>query len=125
MTPTVEDLRPGGVAKQHVVVIGAGMAGLSAAYQLRAGGHRVDVLEARLRPGGRVHTVRGFAEDLYAEAGALFIATDHPYLMKYVDLAGVELDPIHARELSNFYYLRGERVLMTGGTRHVAVRPHR
>ena len=111
MTPTVEDLRPDGVAKQHVVVIGAGMAGLSAAYQLRAGGHRVDVLEARLRPGGRVHTVRGFADDLHAEAGALFIATDHPYLMKYVDLAGVELDPIHARELSNFYYFRGQRIL--------------
>ncbi len=41
-----------------VVVIGAGLAGLSAARQLAASGRTVTVLEARGRAGGRVHTER-------------------------------------------------------------------
>lgn len=41
-----------------VVVVGAGCAGLAAARQLRASGHRVVVLEARRRPGGRVWSER-------------------------------------------------------------------
>ena len=41
-----------------VAVIGAGLAGLGAAQQLRKLGHKVVVLEAQGRPGGRVHTVR-------------------------------------------------------------------
>ena len=41
-----------------VVVVGAGVAGLAAARQLRAAGYRVAVVEARDRPGGRVWTER-------------------------------------------------------------------
>ena len=43
--------------KKSVIVIGAGPAGLSAAAQLQRLGAAVTVLEARERPGGRVHTV--------------------------------------------------------------------
>lgn len=46
-----------GPAKK-VLVLGAGMAGLVAAYELSKLGHDVSVLEARTRPGGRVHTLR-------------------------------------------------------------------
>ena len=57
---------------QRVVVIGAGMAGLGVATALVARGHDVTVLEARLRPGGRVFTMRDpFADGLYADAGAM------------------------------------------------------
>jgi hypothetical protein len=44
-------------SRPSVVVIGAGCAGLAAARQLLARGYRVVVVEARGRPGGRVHTV--------------------------------------------------------------------
>src|SRR5688500_13600575 len=61
-----------------VVVIGAGLAGLSAAHRLRQAGVPVRVLEAQDRVGGRVHTLRGFfADGQFVELGAEFIDTRH------------------------------------------------
>ena len=45
-------------AAPRVVVVGAGLAGLTAAYELERSGATVTVLEARDRVGGRVHTIR-------------------------------------------------------------------
>ena len=50
---------PGTGKGVKVVVLGAGIAGLVAAYEMRALGYDVTVLEARERPGGRNWTVRG------------------------------------------------------------------
>jgi monoamine oxidase len=116
VAPTVDDLRPDGGPTKRVIVVGAGMAGLSAAYQLRKAGHEVVVLEARPRPGGRVRTVREpFSDGLYAEAGAIFIPTNHDYLMKYVELAKVDLDPTLPRDIGNFYFLADQLVLLNDG----------
>jgi len=41
---------------RQVLVLGAGLAGLAAAYELKKAGYAVTVLEARTRPGGRVLT---------------------------------------------------------------------
>jgi hypothetical protein len=50
-------------AGRRVLVLGAGLAGMSAAYELTKLGYDVLVLEARARPGGRCVTVRrGFVE---------------------------------------------------------------
>jgi monoamine oxidase len=66
----VERLERRGPA-QRVIVLGAGLAGLCSAYELQDQGHQVTVLEAQLRPGGRVRTLReGFAPGLYAEASS-------------------------------------------------------
>jgi len=56
-----------------VIVIGAGLAGLSAAFDLHRAGWGVTVLEARDRVGGRVLTVRSFSSGLAAEAGGEYI----------------------------------------------------
>jgi monoamine oxidase len=55
-----------------VIVVGAGFAGLGAARTLQDAGVRVRVLEARERPGGRVHSV-SLGEGVVADAGAAWL----------------------------------------------------
>jgi len=88
-------------ATKRVLIIGAGMAGLSAAYELTQLGHDVTILEARNRPGGRVHTLREpFSDGLYAEAGAARIPDTHDLTLKYVKLFNVPLEPMYPSRLS-------------------------
>src|SRR5580698_5230308 len=69
-------------SRPHVLVAGAGLAGLAAARELEARGARVTVVEARDRVGGRAWTIRdGFARHQHAEAGPDFIdSTQHAIL---------------------------------------------
>ena len=72
-------------AAKKVIVVGAGLAGLSAAYNLTQAGHDVTVLEAQTRAGGRVLTLREpFSEGLYAEAGAMRFTDAYAHLIAYV-----------------------------------------
>jgi monoamine oxidase len=97
--------------RKRIVVIGAGLAGLSAAYQLTQAGHDVTILEARTRAGGRVHTLREpFADGLHAEAGAMFIPDSHDLTMHYVRLFRLPLVPIPLQRRLPVFYLQGRRV---------------
>ncbi len=80
---------------KRVVIIGAGLAGLSAAYELVRAGHDVRVVEARDRPGGRVLTLREpFDDGMYAEAGAMFVPGHHNLTVGYVSKFGLNLVPM-------------------------------
>lgn len=79
---------------RKVLVLGAGVAGLAAALRLRDAGLDVIVLEARTRPGGRVETLRGFPNDLHAEAGAFFVNASHVVLRGYCTRFNIPLAPI-------------------------------
>src|SRR5689334_21544924 len=85
------DARPG--ARKRVVVLGAGLAGLVAAYELKHQGHDVVVLEAQNRVGGRVLTCREFAPSLYAEFGAMRIPRSHDLTLKYCAKFNLPLTP--------------------------------
>jgi len=76
------------------IVVGAGFAGLTAAYRLAAAGWNVTVLEARNRPGGRVWSYRfSQAPELVCEMGGEWIGKDHPHILALAKELNVELEP--------------------------------
>ena len=101
---------------RRVIVVGGGLAGLSAAYELRNRGHDVTVLEARNRPGGRVCTLReGLSDGMKAEAGAMVFYATHQYSVRYCLEFDLPLQPLFPglgdfgpRGLSSIYYLKGQ-----------------
>ena len=90
----------------RVLIAGAGMAGLVAAYELQRAGHEPLILEAQNRLGGRVQTLREpFADGLYAEAGAMRIPRAHALTLAYVEKFGLPTTPFTMGNGRGFYYL--------------------
>ncbi|WP_053385215.1 flavin monoamine oxidase family protein [Leucobacter celer] len=71
-----------------VVVIGAGVAGLTAAHRLRQRGREVLVLEARDRVGGRVKS--DLSNGFLIEVGGQWVAPDQERLLYLIDELGLE-----------------------------------
>lgn len=61
------------IVRPRTVIVGAGMAGLAAAWRLAEQGHEVVILEARNRVGGRVYTGRTGGSECGIELGAEFV----------------------------------------------------
>ena len=103
-------------AAKKVVVIGAGLAGLAAAYELKKAGHEVTVLEAQMLPGGRVQTLREpFSDGLYVESGARIFSDSYMRLIQYAKLFDLPYDPLPASEFAPLYHLRGQRLIVRPG----------
>lgn len=84
-----------------VVVIGAGMAGITAARDLVRSGYSVAVLEARDRIGGRIMTLDDFC-DGPVEAGAEFVHGRNAATMEEVHAAGLALRGSHQMRRTAF-----------------------
>ncbi|MBU0554748.1 MAG: flavin monoamine oxidase family protein [Alphaproteobacteria bacterium] len=91
-----------------VLVLGAGLAGMLAAYELRKAGYAVQILEYQNRPGGRNYSIRGgdkvvevggatqtceFQPGNYVNPGPWRIPHHHRTLLHYTKAFGVELEP--------------------------------
>ena len=86
-------------AGPRVVVIGAGLAGLTCAYRLRQAGYRADVYEASDRVGGRCWTIRGVFDDgQIGERGGEFIDTAHHEIRRLAHELDLHLDDVNAAE---------------------------
>ncbi len=81
-------------AAKRVVVIGAGLAGLVAAFELRRQGHEsTGARGAAPRRRADLHAPAPFAPGLYAEAGGMRIPRAHDLTLAYCDLFGLPLRP--------------------------------
>lgn len=82
---------------KKVLVIGGGIAGLTAARQLCSHGVPVVVLEAKSRFGGRIHTVQD--TDVPVELGAEFVHGENPALLALINEAKLQTQPVAEKNL--------------------------
>lgn len=98
--------------RRSILIIGAGIAGLTAAYELSNLGHQVTIVEAQRRVGGRIWTHTFDSTGQYGELGAMRIPASHDYTWHYVDVADLTSSRrpfITAFQNANcFYHLRGQ-----------------
>ena len=98
-------------APKEVLILGAGIAGLVAGYELNKAGHKVTILEAKTIAGGRIKTLREpFADGLYAEAGAARIPNNHHWTLYYLKHFGLEVAPFFPEQLDFIHYCQGKAI---------------
>ncbi|KAI8624238.1 hypothetical protein F5Y19DRAFT_324770 [Xylariaceae sp. FL1651] len=92
-----------------VTIIGGGVSGLCAGYELKKAGFNVTILEASSRVGGRVKTFRepSFAPGLHGEGGAMRIPANHFLLHKYIKEFGLSSQLFDFEMENKFIYVSG------------------
>src|SRR5690606_35352668 len=94
--------------RRKVAVLGAGMAGLVAAYELASLGHLVTIYEASERISGRAWTHR-FDDGQYHELGAMRFPKEHDHTRYYAAKCGLSFRTFinHHDEPDSFYFIKG------------------
>jgi monoamine oxidase len=117
---------------EEVLILGAGLAGMAAAYELGKLGYRCTILEARERAGGRCWSVRkgsvseetgfgrhmaGLDEGLYFNAGPSRIPHHHGLTLHYCKELGVPIEVYSNVNENAFYFSEGKGPLSNGKIR--------
>ena len=93
---------PGDPASPKVAIVGAGMAGLNAAYQLKRQGITSTVFEASGRVGGRMFTLKDkFGPGITTDIGGEFVDSNHTDILRLVAELGLELYDLKKDTLAN------------------------
>jgi monoamine oxidase len=94
----------------HVIVIGAGFAGLSAGHELETVGYRVTVVEAQGNVGGRVESRRDIVRGKIMEGGAELIGLNHLAWWSYKNRFGLTLKKLPESDDASPVILGGRRL---------------
>jgi len=109
----IRAIASGRSAPKKVLILGAGMAGMSAAYELgkRSEIDTIDILEASARVGGRVWTHKFEGTDQIGEFGAMRIPEErHDYTFHYMNEFNLRTREFIAASDSGYYDIRGTMV---------------
>lgn len=100
-TPSVTPTPSRGEGGPPVIIIGAGIAGLTAGYRLRQAGIPIRIIEAQNRVGGRMYSLRNFfADGQVCELGGELIDTPHVRIQALAQELGITLDDLSADDAS-------------------------
>ena len=120
-----EDVIRDGIARQfkmtgppkRVIIVGAGVAGLVAGYELKRAGHTPVILEAQQRVGGRLYTLRDpFTDGLYAEVGGMRIPRAHKLTTAYIDKFNLPTNDFTMDNPNAYFHIGGRKMRIAEGT---------
>ncbi|HAC89754.1 MAG TPA: hypothetical protein DCF63_03855 [Planctomycetaceae bacterium] len=97
-------------SKPRVLVVGAGFAGLSCAYELTSAGYDVKVFEAKRRVGGRVLSLKNLIPGKIVEGGGELLGSNHPHVLAYAAKFGFEFLDITEEAAASPMILDGRRL---------------
>ncbi|XP_058133882.2 L-amino-acid oxidase-like [Dasypus novemcinctus] len=106
--------------RKSIVVIGAGMAGLTVAKTLQDAGHQVTVLEASGHVGGRIETHRVPGSQWYVDLGPMRIPSNHKLSREFIRKLGLKLNKFIMHNPRTWVLVNGVRRQV----REVEARPH-